>query len=323
MFVISAFTRTMVLLAAMLLMAGLWGFAFMPGANLLVVVFAFLSSALLVDLAPFGRRLQMILLLACYCAGIQLLISLAGESPLLQLVLALSATYFAFATLPDYRYGCMVMLVGFLSFFAPSGWEWDISRSVDILAGSVVVMAVTALGNAGTWGRPGNAPPSLRYSPYQSLILTAELGIGMVIYNVLQWSQGAWIMLTILFIRMCDTAGGATEKLVFQRMIAVPCGIVIGGFLLGTFCRIDTRFVYLVPFIGASGFFILYKYGSFFWFTIVFMITLTFFTDWMAGPYRQFYFWDSLAERSGATVLGALLELFLGQKQDIRHEEGV
>ena len=234
--------------------------------------------------------------------------------PLLQILLTSFFVYFVFSTLPDYRAGCMVMLVGYLAFFAPSGWEMAVSRSLDIFTGIVVVMAVTTLGN---WGqeRDEKAPVPMQYTPYQTWILAAELGVGMLIYKLLDLPQGPWIMLTIIFIRLCKSPDISTEKLVFQRIFAVPLGIITGGFLLETFCRVDERFIYLIPFIGASGFFVLYKNGNFFLFSFIFMITLTMFSNWMAGPYQRFDFWEIFFSRTAATLLGALLEWFLPSRR--------
>ena len=127
-------------------------------------------------------------------------------------------------------------------------------------------------------------------------------------------------MLTTLFIRMSETPGSSGEKLAFQRIFAIPLGIIIGGFLLGTFYRIDYRFIWLLPFVGATGFFILYNYGNFFVFSIFFIITLTLFSDWQAGSAHPFHFWDNLLFRGLATFLGALPELFLNRNNTLIKE---
>ena len=149
MFWISACKRTVVLFSAMLMMAALWGLIRIPGANLQMIVFAFLASSLLVENRFFSARLRDAVIWACYCAAVQFLISVTCEIPLWQTLLTSVLVYFVFRTLPDHRTGCMVMLVGYLALFAPTGWEEAVSRSMDIFVGILVVMAVTSLWNAG------------------------------------------------------------------------------------------------------------------------------------------------------------------------------
>lgn len=308
MFLISAFKRTVVLLSAMLMMAALWGFLRIPGANLQMIVFAFLASSLLIESRFFSVRLHDAVIWACYGASVQFLLSVTCEMPFLQTILSAGLVYFVFSTLPDHRVGCMIMLVGYLAFFAPAGWVAAVNRSMDLFTGIIIIMAVTALWNIGLERKEQNSI-SMKYSPYQAGMLAAELGVGILLFRLLGLAQGPWIMLTVIFIRMSETPGEATTKLAFQRIFAVPLGIITGGFLLDTFCRVDERFIYLIPLIGASGFFMLYKNGDFFLFSYIFMITLTMFSNWMAGPYQRFDFWEIFFSRTVATLLGASLEL--------------
>ena len=136
---------------------------------------------------------------------------------------------------------------------------------------------------------------------------------------MLQLKQGSWIMLTILFIRMCMSSASSGRKLALQRIFAIPIGVVVGGFLLGTFCRMDYRFVFLVPFVGALGFFVLYNYGDFFLFSIIFMAALTVASDWIAGPYQRINLWESFFARSISTGLGTLLELLFLNRQSMEN----
>ena len=119
---------------------------------------------------------------------------------------------------------------------------------------------------------------------------------------------------------MSKTSDSPGEKLAWQRIWAVPAGIIIGGFLLGTFYQIDYRFIWLLPFIGATGFFILYNSGNFFLFSIIFMITLTFFADWLTGDGNRFNFWNNFFARTAATWIGAVIELLAGYSR--KYEKG-
>ena len=315
----SAFNRTVILLSAILIMAALWGADRIPGANFQMITFASLVSALLADVSSFSSRLKRAALWASYASAAQFLISITRELPFFQITVSTLFAYFTFLTLPDFRAGCIVMLIGYLGLSAPQGFLPAIGRSIDILAGVIIITAVTTLGNMMQKGKK-EIPFSPQFSsPGQALELSAILGTGAILAEMLQLRQGQWVMMTILFINMSKAPGSSGRKFALQRIFAVPLGIIAGGFFLGTFYNMDYRFIWLLPFIGATGFFILYNYGDFFLFSIIFMITLTLFSDWMAGPYHRFNFWESFFSRTTATLLGALLELLLSQRRNIEN----
>ena len=299
---ISAVNRTVILLAAILIMSAVWGFFRIPDANMLIVTFTFLTATFPVVNPSFRNRLKMACIIACYSATIQFLISVLYDMPLMQIIVSSLFAYAAFSTLPDFRAGCIVMITGYLAFFAPHGFLPAAARCIDIITGIPVIMAVTSLCRSNNSG--------IKYSVCsgkKSFMLAAALGTGNFIARILQLRQGAWIMLTILFITMSETPEISEEKLALQRIFAVPTGIILGGAMLETFCRIDYNLVYLVPFIGAVGFFLLYNYGNFFLFSLFFMITLTIFSDWMTGPYHRFNFSDILVSRTIASFIGAII----------------
>ncbi|MBO5667953.1 MAG: hypothetical protein J6S43_02390 [Lentisphaeria bacterium] len=308
---LSAFNRAAVLLAAILFMSAVWGLGHIPDANLQMIVFTSLVSALLADIGPFGSRLRQAVILACYSAAAQFIFSVSGKLPFLQVIVFVMFAYFTFLTLPDRRAGCIVLLTGCLGISAPPGFLPAAGRSIDILTAIPVIMVVTALGNAGRQenGETNLAP--IPYSPYQAMVFSAKLGIAMSISGILQLTQGIWIMMTLLFINMSKTSDSSGEKLAWQRVFAVPAGILIGGLLLGTFFRIDHRFIWLLPLVAATGFFILYS-GNFFLFSIIFMITLTVFSDWQTGAGHRFNFWENFFPRTTATWIGAMIELLSG-----------
>ncbi|MBR2641905.1 MAG: FUSC family protein [Lentisphaeria bacterium] len=312
----SAVRRTFILISGMLLVAAVWGIGRIPDANLLMIVFTSLSSGLLADIPSFYSRFRLVSIIACYGSAVQFLVSVSREVPLLQMVILMGIAYFIFGTLADHRAGCVAMITGCLAFAAPAGWEAAAGRSIDIFICALVVMAVTTLGNAGGDGKKAPPPPPVPYSPYQTLLLSAELGLGVLISELLHLQQGVWIMLTILFIRMSESPARPGKKLALQRVFAAPAGIIAGGFLLGTFVRVDDHIVYLVFAIGAAGFFILYNYGNFFLFSIIFMIAMSFASDWITGPYHRVHFWDNFSDRSISTLLGSLIEWFLRPRPD-------
>ena len=152
------------------------------------------------------------------------------------------------------------------------------------------------------------------------MTLGAELAVGTAISQLLRLPQGTWIVLTILFINMSKPSAIPSPKLAWQRIFAVPLGIFMAGLLLGAFFRVDYRLIWLLPFIGAATFSVLYGSGNFFLFSILFMITLTIFSDWLMGPDQKFNFRELFFFRSAATLIGALLELFLNTPQDTETE---
>lgn len=320
MFSVSAINRSEILLSAVVFMAAVWGIVHIPGANLQMIVFTCLLSGLLAGSGTFGDRLKKAFLCACYGAVIQFIFSVSGNLPFLQIILSALLSYFTFLTLNDFHAGCIVLLTGFLSFSAPPGFLPAISRSIDYFAGVIIIMAVTSLAGRGPEEEKLPPPHSKGCSPQQAMTLGAEIAVGTAIAQLLQLPQGTWIVLTILFINMSKPSVSPSPKLAWQRIFAVPLGIFMAGLLLGAFFRIDYRLIWILPFIGATAFFVLYGSGNFFLFSILFMITLTIFADWLMGPDQKFNFRDILFFRSTATLIGALLELFLNTPQDTATE---
>lgn len=302
-------------------MAVIWGICRIPDANLVMIVFAGLSSALLLDVKPFSRRLKKTVLLACYSAAVQLIFSVSDRLPFIQIITSAAVAYFVFSTLSDRHAGCIVMLTGFLGISAPPGFLSALGRSIDIFTGSIIVMAVTTLGNAGQAKEKAVQEVPAPGSSYHAGVLAAKLGIGTAVSEIFRLDQGSWIMLTILFINMSQSSDFSEKKLIFQRILAVPSGIITGGVLLDTFCRTDDRFIWLLPLLGATSFFIFYSSGNFFLFSLVFMITLTCFSDWLTGSGHSFNFRENFSCRTTATLIGAMIELFFFFPRNHKTEE--
>ena len=321
MFSHSAVNRTVTLLLSMLVMAALWGLGTLSDADLPPVTYTFLTSVFLLDISSFSDRVRLTLQMAGYAAAVQFIFSITGEVPFLQIILSAAVAYYVFLTLPDHRAGCIVLLTGYMVFSASPGFLPAAERCFNIFIGSIVILVITSIANAGRSFRAATQFQLLRYSPRQALRSAAELGIGTAIFKLLQIQQGAWIMLTILFINMSSSDNMSREKLAWQRIVAVPVGIIAGGVILSAFSRIDPRLVWLIPFIGASGFFILYNDGDFFMFSIIFMVTLTFFSDLMKGAYHSFDFRETLFSRTISTLLGAVLVLLLPMHKQSKEKE--
>jgi Kef-type K+ transport system membrane component KefB len=154
----------------------------------------------------------------------------------------------------------------------------------------------------------------------KSAIITAELACGFIIFLLLKHEQAVWIMLTILFIHMAENPRAPLPDLVKRRIAATPIGILLGGAYLAAFGLVNYRASYIVPLTGTLGFFMLYLKNDYFLFTLLFMFTLTVFSDWMLGSYHRFHFTEILFIRSLATVIGGIL-LLCGK--DLMEKEAV
>ena len=82
---------------------------------------------------------------------------------------------------------------------------------------------------------------------------------------------------------------------------------------MGALTSFDYRCVYLLPLIGALGFYFLFDRKSFFLFTLLFMTAFSMFADWATGDGRNFNFAELLFWRSAATGIGALLMFLYGK----------
>lgn len=119
---------------------------------------------------------------------------------------------------------------------------------------------------------------------------------------------------------MAKSPRTAIVKLSKQRLAATPLGIFLGGIYLASLCNLNYRWIYIVPLSGTLAFFVLYAKNDYFWFTVLFMFSLTVFTDWMLGTGNRFHFAEVMLFRSLATVIGGILLLTgknLMQKDDI------
>ena len=199
-------------------------------------------------------------------------------------------------------------IVGFLAFFAPGGYLPAMDRTVEILFGIPMILAGCALFHS-------NAPePDGFYDSFdlkESMILALMLGIGIWISEALKITQGAWIMLTLLFIVQFAYGNVDYRKASRDRIAAVPLGILLGGIFMGCLTYFDYRLSFLLIVPALLGFYLLYQKKSFFLFTVFFMMTITIYADWETGDSRQFHFSELLFWRSAATMIGAgILLLF-------------
>ena len=309
----SVLKKTSALFAAMLIMAAVWGVRHVPGAGLQMVVFAFLSSAALCSKSDFNVRTLRCIQLVTGAALAQLLIGSFADYPMMRIIVSMLVSFFVLALMPERQSAVIVLLIGYLSLLSPPGLTAALNRCADIALAGAAVLAVTTLCNLFEPGGTENAAAESAYTLRQAVIITAELTVGSIIFQWSNHEQMAWIMLTVIFVRMAENPQNSIESLVKQRIAAVPLGIIAGGIYLACFDSTSVQMIYIVPFSGMFCFFMLYLKNDYFIFTFLFIFTLTVFTDWMLGSSKRFYFTDIMLSRSVAAMIGGAL-LLLGKK---------
>lgn len=305
------FKKSSALFAAMLLMISAWSMLHLPGASLQMVTFAILSATALCNISSFDLRLRRTAFMVCGAAGVQFLMGVTADYPTLRIILSGLASFFILYTAPNRQTAIIILLAGYLTLFSVSGFSVSLNRCFDIAFSGAVVLAVTALGNLFAADIQKKAVDQNRYTLRHSAIITSELTVGFIISQMFRHEQSAWIMLTVLFIHLAKTQKNSLPELSGQRVAAAPAGILLAGIFLASFCNIDYRFIYVIPFTGTLSFFMLYLKGDYFTFTLLFMFTITVFTDWMLGTGHRFHFNEIMFSRCIATSAGAML-LFCG-----------
>ena len=301
--------KSSALLAAMLTMSVAWCCFHLPGANLSMVTFAFLSASALCDISKSDLRIRRSLELIGGTVVTQIAIGALSDYPIIQLVISSILSYLILSTMPDRQTAIIVLLIAFLSLQAPPGLTAALERSIDMSVAGIAVLAVTSLCSLFAPDIPGEVYCDNPFSLRESAIMSAELAVGFIISLLLKHEQAVWIMLTILFIHMAETPRSPLPALVRMRIAATPVGILLGGLYLAGFGSLNYRASYIVPLSGTLGFFLLYLKNDYFLFTLLFMFTLTVFSDWMLGTSHRFHFTEILFVRSLATVIGGILLL--------------
>ena len=305
----AAMKKSSALLAAMLIMAAAWSLLHLPGANLQMVTFAFLSASALCNVPDFNTRLNRCLQMVAASAAAQFMIGITADYPAARILIDLLLTFFILIAIPEKPNAIIVLLVANLALFAPPGYSASLNRSMDIAMAGMAVLLVTTLNNV-------LIPPSLQTAKRpiscsfrEAAVISAEVTIGFIIAQLFDHEQFYWIILTILFIHLSATPANPLPRLVKSRIAATPLGIFLGGLYLACFNTTGDRMIYIIPITGTLGFFMLYLRNDYFLFTLLFMFSLTLFTDWMLGTYHRYHFAEVLIIRTLATVTGGILLL--------------
>ena len=310
--------KALTLLSALLLSISFWTVLHLPEINFLWVIFTFLTSAMLFDVPNHKKRFIFALVMSAYAAAAQFLTGITWQTPFLRIVFQGLFAYFTLMTLPDRQGASIVLLTGYLACFAPGGTMPALYRCIDFGLSVVFILLATSLNSVIRIKPPEKNCFSTPCPAGEAFVVTVELAAGAIFAQLLNFSQSAWIMMTVVFIQMAVNARHPVKELALQRIFAIPAGILLCGLYLGTFCRLDYRFVYLLPFTGTAAFFVYYSTDNYFLFSLLFMFSITLSTDWLLGTFQRYHFTDIMLGRCVATLAGAFLsvagELFLKRK---------
>ena len=298
--------RAAALLTAAGLMAFCWCFFRFPHGNLLSTTFCFLAASVLFDLSAAEKRIGLLLKMAASAGTLQFLIGLFRQDKILLAVLPSLTAWWIFRSLPRGA-GCVMCIAGYLGFFAPGGFLPALDRLAEIAIGLPVGLAATAFFHS------GEAEPSVKSEPFtcrEATVLALLLGFGTWLSEATKMAQGPWIMLTILFICQFAYDSGNFTEASLVRIAAVPVGLLLGGLYMGCLTYFNYRCIWLLILFGALGFYQLYLTGSYFLFTVWFMMAFSIYADWSTGDCRRFHFAELLFWRTAATMIGAGLLVF-------------
>ncbi|MBO5721827.1 MAG: hypothetical protein J6S19_01815 [Lentisphaeria bacterium] len=304
-----ALHHTFVLTATALAMIFLWSGRLLPQANLLLVVFAFLSAVRLSGIASQELRLRLLSGMLISATLLQYIVSVTGNLPLLHVLLPAAASWIILLKLPESS-AYPVLLTGFLAYSAEPGVYAAAERAADLLFSGVTAWFISSLNSTkNPFAQAANSEKNL--PPQKAFIESLTIFCAAFLYKLLSIPQGIWIVLTVIFIYMVQQPEDDILFLAKQRIFSVPAGIMLGGLYSGAVVMFDYRLAYLAVLFGATGFFMLYYRHDFFYFSLFFMFAFTVGADWMSGALRDFHFMQFLFARSLATAIGTILLLVI------------
>ena len=304
-----ALRRTAILITAALTITFIRICCRLPQSDLLIIVFSFLTAVRIAEIVSLTERFR---ILAGMLAGAMILQYTVGSTVnnhLLNVLLPSLAGYIILSRLPAAS-AHPVLLTGFLAYTASPGAWAAAGRAVDILIAGLVIWVIT-LPFIPSPSHQQHVIPGKTLSRDEAVLESLTIFCGTFLYKLLSMPQGSWIVLTIIFIFLARQPGESIISLIHQRIFSVPAGIILGGVFSGTLVMFDYRLAYLMPLIGALGFFSLYYKNDFFLFSLFFMFAFTIYSDWMSGTYREFNFWQFLFARSLATIIGTAILLLI------------
>ena len=296
--------------AAQLTAAGLmticWCCFRLPHGNLQSEAFCFLAASAVFGLPEAKKRFRLLLEMAGAAGILQFEIGLFRNDKILLAVLPALSAGWILRSLPRGA-GCSMCIAGYLAFFAEGGFLPALDRLAAIVIGIPLILAAAAFFHSDHAGPAGDSEP---FTVRESAVLALLLGTGTWISEAAKMAQGAWIMLTVLFICQFAYGSGKFTESSLGRIAAVPVGLLLGGVYMGCLTYFNYRCIWLLILFGALGFYQLYRTGSFFLFTVWFMMAFSVYADWSTGDCRRFHFGELLFWRTAATLIGASLLVF-------------
>ena len=303
----SALRHTCILFAAALVMLFLWAYLRLPDGNLLIITFTFLAASGCADLPSAESQTREIVRMTFCVIILQFTVSATAHVQLLNMLLPPLTGSVILKILPTAS-AYPVMLSGFMAYPAASGIQAAAGRAADLLIAGAPALFISY--SASRFQTPPSVLNRARHLPDHEVVTTTlAILAATFLYKFLSMPQGIWIILTVIFICMAQQPGERSIELVQQRIFSVPAGIILGGIYSGSAVMFNYHMVYLAPLIGAVGFFSLYYRHNFGEFSLYFMFAFTICADWLGGYRHGFHFWQLLAARSLATLIGAAVLL--------------
>lgn len=301
--------HSLTLLMAGVLMVLCWCYFRFPDANIMMVIFAFVGTSVLYDVDGWQNRLLLSSLMVIYAAALQFLIGICWQEKFLLAAAPAAFSFVIMRTFDNRGASCCSLLVGYLGFYANGGFVPSMNRAIGLFTAVAAVVIATAL--VGLVHLRQNYDPTFSrpYSTVEALRVSLALGFGTFIANATKMPQGPWIMLSVIFIYMAVSDKPRHAYFAGRRIYGVPLGLFLGGMYMANLTFFDYRFVYVIPFIGALAFFILFYFRSYFFFTVAFMVAFSIYVDWATGDLNGFHINELILARTLATVIGGGLVL--------------
>ncbi|MBQ9788664.1 MAG: hypothetical protein IJW31_03595 [Lentisphaeria bacterium] len=306
-----ASTKVCTLFITFLIMIIITAFCRFPSVNLQVIVFAFLSSTVLFDVESAAERFNLVCRMFLSVSILQFAAGILGAYPLLQIIVFSFFSWYIAAFIRDKSAVFVVLIAGSLDFFVANNYQNLINRIVILLVGTLVALGVATCSRLLV---KNIQIVNLQTTKLNAFCLSLMICSGLLIVELFKLKQGIWVILTIFFIGFAANEYQKIVQLAKARIYSVPLGLLSGMLYLSCFTNLDYRFFYLMPFLGAIGFFILYYSGNYFFFSFFFMLCFMLYADLSMGSSREFHAWQLIFARSLSSWLGVAILVIFGNK---------
>lgn len=321
--------HALVLLTGVLLGAFSWFFYRLPHGNLMIVTCAMLCAASVYDVRDFKDRFRLTVQ-ATFGAGVlQFIFGIFADDKFLLLIAGAFCSYYIMRMIRNHTIACVAVIVGHIGLISPGGFMASADRLIALLLFSLTASIISAL-LAGMIHSKLNYFPAYpgSYTRSEALKFTLMLLIGNFIMQATTMPESIWIPLTVAFVYYAKDRTPDMDGLLFLRLWGTFAGLFCGFLFMGCLTYFDYKMIYLMPFLGAFGFFILYYTRNYFVYTLFFMMAFCMYDDFITGELANAHLMQMVFSRTFATMLGVLLvkvfEYFHlpGDFDEIKKEEG-